>query len=222
MKKFVVFFFGLLLVPVMLAMLLVTGLIFDTAKKIDVETFFFQKSDRPDNRPGVPASPKDLGADKLLGMLIQRYVTEYFYVIPYVSDIEMRMGKNQKSALYLMSSRSAFEYWEQNIAPQIQEMAEQKKLRLVSVDNIEKDPDAEGYWIVSYSLTTWEEPNNFATEPTRTKDAIYMNIRYEPDIRLTITTSAGDKIPAEQILESGQDPASVFKFRVLNISTYNE
>ena len=222
MKKTTVFLFGLLLIPIMLASLLVTGVIFNTGKKIDVETYFFQPSNTPLERPGVPASPKDLGKNALLNMLISRYVTEYFYVIPDLSNVEARLKPNANSSLYLTSGKAVFEHWVQNIAPQIQEMAEQKMLRLVAIESIEKDPNANDYWIVSYSLTTWNSPNNFVEKPTTVRDTIYMNIQYEPDIRLTITTNAGEKISAETILESGQDPASVFKFRVLNISTYNQ
>lgn len=222
MKKTTIVLFTILLVPVMLASLLVSSAIFDTGKKIQVETYFFQPQNNPDGRPGVPASPADLGADKLLQMLIKRYVTEYFYVIPYLADVERRIDEDKRPALYLMSGDKVFEDWITNIAPEIQEMAENEMLRLVSVDNIERDPNAEDYWVVTYSLTTWPQPNNFAAMPTTERNVIYMHIMYEPDIRLQITTNMGDKIPVEDILEKNGDPAVAFKFRVLNISTYKE
>lgn len=222
MKKTTIVLFTILLVPVMLASLLVSSAIFDTGKKIQVETYFFQPQNNPDGRPGVPASPTDLGADKLLQMLIKRYVTEYFYVIPYTADVDRRINKSKRPALYLMSSKKVFEQWLTDVAPGIQEMAENEMLRLVSIDNIERDPNAENYWIVAYSLTTWPQPNNFAAMPIVEHDVIYMRIIYEPDIRLQIITNAGDEIPVEDILEQGEDPAVAFKFYVSNISTYKE
>ena len=222
MKKTTAVLFAILLVPVMLASLLVGSAIFDTAKKTQIETYFFQPQNNPDGRPGVPASPADLGADKLLHMLIKRYVTEYFYVIPYTADVDRRINKSKRPALYLMSSKKVFEQWLTDVAPGIQEMAGNEILRLVSIDNIERDPNAENYWIVAYSLTTWPQPNNFAAMPIVEHDVIYMRIIYEPDIRLQIITNAGDEIPVEEILEQGEDPAVAFKFYVSNISTYKE
>lgn len=215
MKKLIMFLAGLVLMLIMFASLFLAGAIYDTGKKASVETYFFQPDNSFENRPGVPASPSDLGIDKVCNMLISRYITEYFYVIPDVSNVEARMAGH--TSLRTMTDNDAFEYWQQNVAPTILEMAEQRKLRLVKLTNVEKAVDEKNYWIVEYDLITWDKSNDLSVQPTVTPGQVYLNMFCNPGMRTELN---GQSI--EELLEQGKDPASAFKFGVWTVSSYNE
>lgn len=215
MKKLIMFLSGILLMLIMFASLFLAGAIYDTGKKVSVETFFFQPDNSFDRRPGVPASPSDFGTDDVRNMLIRRYITEYFYVIPDVSNVENRIAGH--TSLRSMSSDDAFEYWLQNIAPKIQEMAEQRKLRLVQLTNVEKAADEKNYWIVEYDLITWDKPNDMSVQPTVTHGQVYLNLFYDAGMRKKLNNQ-----PVEDLLEQGKDPAIAFKFGVWTVSSYEE
>ena len=148
-------------------------------------------------------------------MLISRYITEYFYVIPDVQNVEARIAG--LTSLDDMSAPDAFEYWVQNIAPEIREMAEQKKLRLVQLTNVEKAAGEKNYWIVEYDLITWDKPNDMSVQPTITQGQVYLNLFYEPGMRTELR-----KQPIEQLLETGHDPAVAFRFGVWTVSSYDK
>ena len=215
MNKIVAFLSGLLLMLIMFASLFLVGAIYDTGKKASVETYFFQPDDSWERRPGVPATASDLGADAVRDMLISRYITEYFYVIPDVQNVEARIAG--LTSLDDMSAPDAFEYWVQNIAPEIREMAEQKKLRLVQLTNVEKAAGEKNYWIVEYDLITWDKPNDMSVQPTITHGQVYLNLFYEPGMRTELR-----KQPIEQLLETGHDPAVAFRFGVWTVSSYDK
>ncbi len=219
MRRLVVFLSGMVLMLIMFASLFLSGAIYDTGKKTTIETFFFLPDDTYEKRPSGVASPADLGYDSVRDMLISKYVTEFFYCIPEMSDVESRMSQN--SSLALMSGSEAFDYWLKNVAPEIRELAERKVFRTVAVTGIEKAVDEKNYWIVDYDLITWERPNDFSQTPVVTHGQIYLNMFYEPGLRTHLKTVNGS-ISIEDILESGNSPALAFKFGVWNISTYKE
>ena len=111
MRKFVMFLSGLLLMLIMFAALFLSGAIYDTGKKATVETFFFKPDDSFMQRPEV-ASPSDLDSEELRNMLISRYITEYFYVIPNVENVTSRI--DGKTSLNFMSHPDVFSYWKKN------------------------------------------------------------------------------------------------------------
>ena len=88
----------------------------------------------------------DLGADKIRQMLVEKYLTEYFYVIPDVANIEARMQSN--STLARMSTPDVFRQWQELEGELILKLAEEGAFRTVRlVDKIYK-PVASDYWRV--------------------------------------------------------------------------
>ncbi|MBR4891806.1 MAG: hypothetical protein IKZ34_01310 [Alphaproteobacteria bacterium] len=211
MKKLIIFFAGLLLLMTMFASLFLTGAIYDTSKKITIETFFFQPDDSFKRRPGVPASPTDLGADTVRNMLISRYITELFYAIPDEKNIVDRMAGG--TSLYKFSSDEAFDYWLQNIAPSIETLTKQNKLRLVQLTGVEQTTIEKNYWIIDYDLITWEKPNDMSIAPTVTHGKLYLRLVYQAGMLIT-----RDKKSVLDMLEAGTDPAAAFNFIVQTIS----
>lgn len=210
MKRLFLFFAGLVLMVLMCGALFLAGGIYDTAKNIAVETYFFQSNDSYLQRPGVPVSVEDLGPDRILNMLIAKYITEFFYVTPDVNQLERRKGL--VTGLGQMSAPAARRKWESEILPEIESLTNAKALRTVTLIDVVKK-DGEKYWEVVYELKTWNKPNNFSVVPEVVRGVLYMDIFYEPNkMRKEI-----GKQSRLQYLKDGNDPASVFRFGVLDI-----
>ena len=179
--------------------------------------FSLPKQFQPDNnairRPGVPVDDTGLGVDKMRERLIAKYITEYFYATPDISDITRR--KDGATSLYRMSVRPVFNAWLKNVAPEIEELAKSRALRTVSLVSLTQDKHNE-YWIVEYELKTWRTPNNFATGPVVNRGILYLGIKYAPGMR----DKMGKK-SVEDYLESGGDPAAVFRFIVIDVASHD-
>lgn len=198
----------------MFGAMVVGGAIYDTGAKTTVEPYFFQPNDYYAHRMGVPASPSDFGDAGMRERLIAKYITEMFYVIPDVTNAQGRVKGN--GSLRSMSTRSAFEKWQRDIAPDVEKLAQQRALRTVSVDMITPQENSE-YQIVQYELKTWKQPNNMAEEPEITRDVIYLKIAYKPGMWPERQGKTIDKY-----LEDGGDPAAVFLFGVEDFVTMDK
>jgi len=209
MRKIVSFFIGLCIVALMLGAVAGAGAIYDTARRIKIVTYFFQPNNQSVERVGVPATPADLGPDKMRKILVEKYLTEYFYVIPDAANVEARMSA--QSPLALMSTSDVFNNWLALEAVRIQELAEAGAFRTVRVvGDIEKPADSD-FWTVQYEMKTWRRPNDMAEEPLVTRDVLYMGLgdQYLMDLR--------EGIDIKRYLEGGGDPAVIFRFGVTAI-----
>ncbi len=219
MKKLIMFLSGLILMVLMCGALVLSGFIYDAGnvfnKNINSanDVYFFQPDNNAIRRPGVPATDGVLGADKMREMLIAKYITEYFYATPDISDITRR--KDGTTSLYRMSARNVFNAWLQNVAPEIEDLAKSRALRTVSLVSVSPDASAR-YWVVEYELKTWTSPNDFAVMPETTRGTIYLGINYAPGMRDKM-----GKRSVEDYLESGGDPAAVFKFIVIDVASHD-
>lgn len=213
MKPTTVFLSGIILIALITMSIFVTGMVFDTGKKIDVETYFFQPGDSQIQRPGKPISPESIGASEMRDLIIKKYVTDYFYVLPDRQDTQNRL--DGKTSLRTLSRGAVFAKWQQDTGAKIMEMTEENMLRTVNVLSISQEMTDSSYWRVDFELKTWTTPNDLNTVPETTKHFIYMNIAYEPGFRER--EYMPNNISVEQYLEAGNDPVAVFKFRVDDI-----
>ncbi|MBO5662984.1 MAG: hypothetical protein J6S12_03965 [Alphaproteobacteria bacterium] len=215
MKKLIMFLAGLILVALMFGALFLAGAIYDTGNKATVDTFFFQPNNLFYQRPGDLKSINDLSADQLRDMLLNKYITEYFYVTPDLAELANRM--EAKTALKKMSAPKVFAYWLENIVPEIEEMTNQRMLRTASLVSVTPVPGSDKYWRVEYELKTWKKPNNLALSPVVTRGILHMEIVYRQKLKEEINGR-----PIESYLESGQDPVAVFGFGIQDITTQEE
>jgi len=209
MRKIVSFFIGLCIVALMLGSIVGAGAIYDAARRIKIVTYFFQPNNQSVERVGVPATPADLGADKMRRALVEKYLTEYFYVIPDSANVESRM--NAHSPLAMMSTSDVFNNWLEFEAVRIQELAEAGAFRTVRiVGDLEKPADSD-FWTVEYEMKTWMRPNDMAEEPLVTRDVLYMGLGDQNlmDFR--------ENMDITRYLETGGDPAIIFRFGVTAI-----
>ena len=218
MKKVIWFLAGFMLIVLICSMLYISGAIYNTAGKATIVPYFFEYNNHFDERLGTPVSPDDLQSDtpedsEMYRRLLERYVTEMFYVTPDMTDLENR--KAGKTALYIMSyGKNAFPKWLDAIAPEIEKMTQDKKLRLVKLVSIVPE---EQYIRVTYELKTWEHSNNLENNPEISYGVVYLNVVYEPGMRKEIGQRS-----IEHYLENGGDPAAVFKFAVTDIAIPQE
>ncbi|MCM1294135.1 MAG: hypothetical protein NC311_01055 [Muribaculaceae bacterium] len=205
MKKLITFMAGVMLLVIMFIIMFFAGAIFDMAGKQSVETYFFQGNSFSDQRPGAPKTPKDLGDVKMFDMLVTKYVNDYFYVLPDMSNIEQR--QSPRSALDIMSAPDVFAQWKDNIAPQITEMANAGMLRTVSVTGIQRYGD---YHAVEYQLKTWHTPNDMDELPQIETGIIYLLVSDTPRVNDYIMENM------HTVIERGRDLVIVFQgsFRV--------
>lgn len=209
-RKIIMFFSGIAVLVLTFGMLYFSGAIYDAGSNLKVQPYFFQPNFLSERRPGTPLTAEEIGESKFLDMLIKKYVTEYFYVIPDAENVARRTLSS--SSLAKMSSADAFNTWTNTEAKTIQNLAEDKAMRIVSlVDNAYK-PSGSDYYIVNYELKTWTKPNDFNTIPETSRGTLYLKIIFEQGMRQDETMEQIHKY-----LEEEGDPVSVFKFQVIEV-----
>lgn len=211
MKKIIRFFIGIITVALTCGALFIVGVIYDTGNKISVETYFFQPNNLSSRRIGIPVTPAELGDGRVIDMLVDKFISEYFYVIPDTDNVAIRTSS--KGTLFEISNRNVFAQWQEEISPQIMEMAEKRMFRTANVvGNVIKPTDESEYWTVNYQLRTWTTPNDFSTQPEITQGKMYIKLIYERGIRDSIMLRG-----IHHFLEKGGNPVVLFKFRVTEV-----
>ncbi len=212
MRRITLIFAGLLMLIAMLGLLFFSGAIYDAENKYNVEAFFFETNPRASQRIQAPVSVNDIPDKVLRDMIIERFVNEYFYVIPYeqnaVNRQELKNADGKKTALRGLSRPKVYETWQETVAPEIVDLAEQKVLRTVQVSSITESES--GHLIVEYVLKTWDEPNNPLVGPQISTGSLYLEVTKNP-IRVEQTEEALKR------LQRGEDPVSAFTFKILGV-----
>ena len=211
MKKLFGYIIGLITIFLVFAMIYVVGAIYDTGNKVTVEPYFFRTGLSAAIQTGVPRTVSEIGERKMRDWLIQKFVTEYFYVVPDVENVAQRTRGN--GVIIRMSSSNVSRRWEREVVPEIRELASNGTLRTVRVFNEIFKPKNSDYWHVDYELKTWYKPNDMNTAPTVTRGTMYIKIQDAGPIgRLYSNIDA-----VKRALLSGIDPALVFIFRVSDV-----
>lgn len=212
MKKLAMFFMGLVLMCLTFGMVLVGGAIYDTASQQTVDTFFFQPANLSARRIVAPKAMDDMSSDDIRAMLVDKFITEYFYVVPDANNIKTRL--EGKKGLRHMVSADVFDQWALTVGAEMSEMAANHSMRTARVLSMELPVDSENWWTVTYELTTWPVPNDFSHTPEIKRGIMYVNINYVPGFRPTMNY---EDFNLGKYLENGGDPSLIFMFRVENV-----
>lgn len=207
MKKWLSFFLGGMLLVITFGTIIVAGGIYDAAQQKYIDTYFFQTNAYASQRPGTPTALANIREKDLLGMLINKYVYEYFYVLPYVDNITVRQSKG--GVLDALSTSDVFQKWTKNVAPEIRKMAELGMMRTVSIIGIEKNSR---FYTVNYKLTTWTQPNNMTAPPVTETGVLLLGLHFEPTIFAWYDEAQGNSV--DKVLARGKNPATIFTFWV--------
>jgi hypothetical protein len=140
MKSILYAFAGIALVGLIFAAVFFGGFLFDVAGGARVNGFIFQTNAHSAGRIGTPMPLDELTDSFVRDRLIKRFITEYFYVIPDLSNVQARIDNG---ILARLSSPDVFAEWRQKTAPELAQLAAKKRLRLgqtvkVLVENISK------------------------------------------------------------------------------------
>ena len=204
------FFAGLIMIGLMFAALFLTGLIYDAGNRQSVRAYFF----RPDNlshmRPDYPVTTAQIGDNGMVEMLLEKFVSQYFYVIPDNQDIENRIAAGPRR---MLASAAVFNQWRDTQVPIIKEIAQDGGMRIASVINEIVYPTNDNqYYIVEYELATWYSPNDMDQLPTITRGRMFI------DAANGGFDEYSDLIPdITKYLEAGNDAAPLFKFVVRQV-----
>ena len=207
MKKVMGFLIGLLTMVMLFGMVCTVAIVYDTANKVDVKPYFFRIS----QSVGAPQPVSEIGARKVRDWLVQKYVTEYFYIVPDAQNMADRVGRSGKSMIYYMSSNKVFQDWVKNVAPTMQDLADQGVRRTVRVFDEILTSETNDYLRVDYELQTWYKPNDMTENPTLERGTLYLQLantdfQVYPDIQGV----------RDWLLRRG-DPAAIFSFQVNDV-----
>ena len=223
MNKLKSFFTGIYLLAIVFAMVLVTSLLYLANERMKVKSYIFQVNNSATLRVGPMQEIKDVAANDLRNRLIKKYVTEYFKVIP---------GEENPTERQILQTLGpiAFEQWQNGEAKTISSMSAKKMFRMVRIpkDGIAtitkmKNPNYDTkelaervYYSVRYYMYTWKTPNTMDEQPTEEQGTLYIEAKFKPGIKDDIEYD-GHKYNVRKYLETGLDPAGLFKFEVTNV-----
>lgn len=198
---------GILLFAITFATIFLTVLIYNANKQISIETYIFQMDNNSLQRPGPLENMNKISPETVRNKLIQKYVAEYFKVLPVENNI------NQETNIEKLSSKEVYSQWMTGEANTIKDMAQHKMFRNVWVDPVNilptKDPDL---FEVHYATRTWQESNNMAAPVVDYFGTVLLQVSFEPGLRQNVDIKS-----IRKMLEKGGNPAILFKFRVENI-----
>lgn len=207
MRKIIMFFSGIMILLLSVTALYFSGALFDANNDRYIDAFVFQPNNLSSDRIGTPVSIDQLSDKFVREKLIKKFITEYFYVNPDVENIALRTRSD--SVMAAMSGPIVFKDWKKNVAKEINTLSDKKFMRTATVvDEIIKKGD---YWEVHYELKTWDKSNDMNLTPQVENGIIYLKIVFEKGVR---DKRAGSKFDVQKYLNSGGDPAAIFKFRV--------
>lgn len=198
---------GILLFAITFATIFLTVLIYNANKQISIATYIFQMDDTSLQRPGPLENMNKMSPEAVRNKLIQKYVAEYFKVIPVDNNV------NQETNIEKLSSKEVYLQWLGGEANIIKDMAQHKMFRNVLADSLiilpTKDPDL---FEVRYVTRTWQESNNMVAPVVDNFGKVLLQISFEPGLKQDV-----DIKRIRKMLEKGGNPAILFKFRVENI-----
>ena len=212
MKNTLGYIIGFATMLMVFAMIYIVGGIYDGVSNLVVEPYFFRTGLMSANQTGVPLTVSEIGQRGLRDWLIQKFVTEYFYVVPDNENIAMRAG-GTTSVLPKMASRDVVRKWEKTELQKIRDLAAAGALRKVRVFNEIFKSNNSNYWHVDYELKTWYKPNDMNDVPETTRGTMYIQIQNVDAVGKLKRNI--DKV--QRALIRGDDPAVVFVFQVTDV-----
>ena len=208
MNRLKSFFIGILLLAITFAVVFFAVLVYRANSQTHVRTYIFQMGDSPTERVGPLQDVTTMKPEWLRNKLIQKYVAEYFKVIPVDKNV------SQKTTIAGLSSPEVYTNWLNGEAKEIENMAEHKMFRNVWVDPANIKPTNEPDWFeVPYATRTWYESNNMAGSIEESFRTVLLYVRFGPEI-------FRQDINIKKSLENDDNPAMLFKFRVDAVQQY--
>lgn len=213
MKRLTIFLFGSVLLVIATGLAIIGAKIFDISRNFSVNSVIFQPADLSRDRIEKPLPLHVLSDDFIRDNLIKKFVYEYFYIVPDADDIKRR--RMPHSTLAEMSSESVFDQWNKDFAKDMERQANENVIRRVFVRNIVLPPSSE-YFQITYDLLTWNIANDITAAPQIQKNKT-MSIRLNFEKMVKQKQANGINFDVKKYLSDGADPATILRFRVLEV-----
>ena len=217
------FFAGLLLCLVTVGALVASAAIFDAGRRLGIVTYFFQPNNLSDMRLPYPVAASEIDPAVFRRMMVEKYISEYFYIVPDVKNVEARMQST--SVLANMSSRNVFKEWLTGEGKYIQDQAAHGWFRTVALVGDMYMPDDGDFWLVTCDMATWHTPNDMSTGPEVRRLVLKMGIIASDNITAFRPSLDGRELTMDDVnryLKQGGDPAALFRFMVTYIGIKEE
>lgn len=213
MKKATAFLFGMILLVIATGIVIIGGKTFDISRNFSVNSVIFQPADLSRDRIEKPIPLHVLSDERIRNNLIKKFVHEYFYMVPDSDDMQRR--RKPGSTLARMSDSTVFKEWNDKFAEDMEKQADQNIMRRVVVNNIVLPPSSE-YFQITYDLMTWDIANDITAAPQIQKNKT-MSIRLEFEKGVRQKQTNGTNFDVKKYLSAGVDPATIIKFRVVEV-----
>ena len=209
MRSLLYFFAGITIAALTAGLVAVSIRIYDYAGANRIDAAIFRPAELYQNRIAVPIPLEKYGDDYIRNRLIAKFATEYLQVLPIEDELGMRAGMS--GALRLMASPNVLSRWKAEILPELNDMASKRKMRRIDV-SIWKITKPGDYFVVPFTATTWNEPNDLNAVPTRDASReMHIKVMFNKKVRETLH---GVEFDAGRYLDRGNPPAVIFEFMV--------
>lgn len=208
MNRLKSFFVSVLLLAITFATVFLVALVYRANSQTNVQTYIFQMDDSPKYRVGPMQNATTMKPDWLRNKMIEKYIVEYFKVIP------GNKNQNQTATIAKLSTKDVYSEWLNGEAQVIKDMAENKMFRRVWVDSMNIKPTDEPNWFeVPYATQTWYESNNMSAKYIQNFGTVLLHVRFGPNV-------FRENVNIKKSLEKGNNPAMLFEFTVDKIRQF--
>jgi len=209
MRKIIGFFAGISMLALVLALVYTSVRIYNYAKGARIETVLLQPADLWQNRIDAPIPLANVPEGWLRNKLIVKFLSEYLGVTPNASELSVR--ETSRGTLYLLSSRDVMAKWSKEIKPELENMANEKKMRAVIVNEAAIKMMDE-YFVIPFWTKTWEAANDLDAMPAISgRKEMYIRLRFNKRVR---GSESGGDFDAGKVMDRGYPASAIFEFMV--------
>ncbi len=209
MKRIITIFGALTLICIMMMSLSMSGKILSKMMSDEhkIQPEIFQTNSYSEQRLEKPISLDMINTESLTNSLLERYVRDYYEIIPYSAEMDRRKNASHRPGQYfsveVFSATEIFKTWQKSVASEMLEMSNRGILRLADIEKIEKKND---YYSIIVRLTTFDKPNDIQATPKIERKNVFIRAEYH-----------GRLWNESELLQNGEDPTLIFDFRVFDV-----
>ena len=211
MRSVIRFFAAVLIVMLIAAAMQVATRIYNYSGAQAIDTVLLQPAPLYQNRiRGAVISLANMSDDYVRGQLIRRFAIEYLSVVP--NSREPAARASARGLLRMMSSAETLAAWRRDVLPELERMANEKKMRIVEV-RLRDIRAMDDYYVVPFRTKTWFDANDLDARPTTDEGSeLYLRLRFIKKVREF--TRRGEPFDAGGFLDDGMPAPAIFSFVV--------
>ena len=211
MRGLIRFFASLAIGALIAASLQVAMRIYNYAGASKIDTVLLQPAPLYQNRiQGAVIPLANMSDDYVRGQLIKKFATEYLSVVPNSREPAARAGP--RGLLRMMSHPEALAVWKRDVLPELEKMADDKKMRTIEI-HLRDIRVKDAYYVVPFKTKTWHVANDLdAPATTDGGRELYLRLRFIKKVKEF--TRQGEPFDAGGFLDDGMPAPAIFSFIV--------